>query len=242
MLRIAVVEDDAEYARRLTQCLDRFSREHARPLVYDVFDDGAAIADGYRPIYDIILMDIEMPTLDGITTAQTIRRTDRDVAIIFVTSMAQYALKGYTVQARAYVLKPINYYGLAMELQGAIESVNRNRRQSGRALLLPSGGDMIRVPLTDLLYLESRRHDLFVHTLDGTLRIRDSLKNLEAEIADPAFVRAGVSYLVNLAHVTGVTATKEALVGPDRKRVPISRQRYKDFMAALSAYLGGDHD
>lgn len=238
VVRIAIVEDDAECAQSIARCLDRFSSEHGVRIEYETFGDGAAIAEHYTPRFDIILLDIEMPDMDGITAARNIRRTDADVVIIFITNMAQYALQGYTVHARAYVLKPVNYYGLSLELQSAIEQIGRSRARTGRAVLLPDGGGTARIPLADIRYVESRRHNILVHTITGVLRFRSSMNGIETMIDDPAFVRCNVSYLVNLAHVSGITENREAVVGDDR--VPISRQRYKEFMAALSAYYGGN--
>ena len=240
MLRIAVVEDDTACARQLQEYILRFSRERGETIETEVFTDGAQLVMDYRPVWDILLLDIEMPRMDGMTAAQTVRRADPSVIIIFITNMAQYALKGYTVQARSYILKPVNYYGLSMELQEAIDYINRNRRQNGRALLLPSGGGIDKVNLSDITYIESQRHNLFIHTTGGVLRIRESMNAMEANIDDPAFARCGVSFLINLAWVSGITEGREVLVGGDR--VPISRQKYKDFMAALSEYLGGIHD
>lgn len=63
--------------------------------------------------------------MDGISAAEKIRESDKDAIIIFITNMAQYALKGYQVRARSYILKPVNYYSLALELQEAIATISR---------------------------------------------------------------------------------------------------------------------
>lgn len=240
MIKIAIVEDEAAVRDQLTDYVRRYTRQYGTEFEVTCFTDGDEILENYRPAFDIIFLDVEMKRLNGMETAQRIRELDDDVLLIFITNMAQYALKGYTVQARSYILKPVNYYGLSMELQEAIDYINRNRRQNGRALLLPSGGGIDRVNLSDITYIESQRHNLFIHTTGGVLRIRESMNAMEANIDDPAFARCGVSFLINLAWVSGITEGREVLVGGDR--VPISRQKYKDFMAALSEYLGGIHD
>ena len=94
--------------------------ENGVSIELNIFTDGKQIVFDYEPVYDIILMDIEMPGLDGMSAAEKIRETDRDVIIIFITNMAQYAIKGYQVRARSYILKPVNYYSFEMELKEAI--------------------------------------------------------------------------------------------------------------------------
>ena len=78
-------------------------------MIISVFTDGDEITEGYRPNYDIILMDIEMCFMNGMTAAQEIRKLDPEVVIIFITNMVQYAIQGYAVGALDYILKPVNY-------------------------------------------------------------------------------------------------------------------------------------
>ena len=81
--------------------------------------DGAEIAEHYTPGFDIIFMDVEMPRLDGFGAAEAIRAVDADVVLVFVTNMAQYAIRGYEVDALDYVLKPVNYYQFCTKLSRA---------------------------------------------------------------------------------------------------------------------------
>ena len=108
MVRIALVEDDANYRRELTEYLERFSKERGEHFAISPFSDGAEIAEGYTAGYDIILMDIAMSYMDGMSAAEAIRQMDDEVVIIFLTNMPQFAMKGYSVGALDYVLKPVS--------------------------------------------------------------------------------------------------------------------------------------
>lgn len=62
-----------------------------------------------------MLLDVDMPFLDGMTAAGHIRRVDPEVVIVFVTNLAQDAIQGYSVNALDYILKPLNYFSLAAD-------------------------------------------------------------------------------------------------------------------------------
>lgn len=107
MIRLALVEDDALYRSQLREYIDKYSAASGEKFTVTEFSDGDEIALGYKAVYDIILMDIEMKFMDGMMAAEEIRKIDTEVIIIFITNSPQYAIKGYAVDALDYVLKPV---------------------------------------------------------------------------------------------------------------------------------------
>lgn len=236
MINIAIVEDDSQYIATLKEYIARFMKENGVSIELKIFTDGKQIVFDYEPVYDIILMDIEMPGLDGMSAAEKIRETDRDVIIIFITNMAQYAIKGYQVRARSYILKPVNYYSFEMELQEAVGTLSRKKNDF---LLLPGEDGLIKVAIGDVYYLESQKHQMMIHTKNGVIEIRETMKNMEEKLAEYYFERCNVSYLVNLAHVNGIVGDNVDVEG---EQLPISRQKRKGFVSALSTYVGGGNN
>lgn len=233
MIKIAIVEDDSQYIDTLKEYIARFMRENSVSIDLKIFTDGKQIVFDYEPLYDIILMDIEMPGLDGMSAAEKIRETDRDVIIIFITNMAQYAIKGYQVRARSYILKPVNYYSFEMELKEAVGTLAKKKND---ALLLPGEDGLVKVMVGDIYYLESQKHQMLIHTKSGVIQIRETMKNMEEKLAEYYFERCNVSYLVNLSHVNGIVGD---CVDVEGEQLPISRQKRKGFIVALSNYVGG---
>lgn len=95
MTHIALVEDDPGCQAQITDYLERYSQESGEQFKLCVFGDGDNILSSYRAQYDVILMDIQMKFVDGMTAAREIRERDDQVLIIFITSLAAYAVKGY---------------------------------------------------------------------------------------------------------------------------------------------------
>ena len=119
MIRVAIIEDDAEVQGVLQEYVRRYTRQYGTEFEVTVFADGVDILEDYRAVYDIIFLDVEMKHLDGMTTAERIRKMDADVILIFITNMAQYAIRGYSVGALDYVLKPVPYFAFSEQLKKA---------------------------------------------------------------------------------------------------------------------------
>lgn len=234
MPRIAIVEDNDTDLACVQQLLERFAKEKDIPVESAVFRTGEQFLFSYEPIYDIVLMDIEMPQMDGMTVARKLREQDPSVILIFTTNMAQYAIQGYQVRARSYLLKPLQYISFSMELTDALQAVMTTPAD---AFLLKNDTGSVRLNPADIRYIESRKHDQFFHTRMGTYSMRGTLSELERRLAPFHFERSSVSFLVNLRYVTGVE--REAVL-LDEERVPLSRQKRKAFLESLTYYIGGN--
>lgn len=167
MIRIAIVEDDDAYRRQLVDFLKRYESESGESFRLSLFSDGMEIVQDYRSEYDIILMDIEMRYMDGMTAAERIRKLDMEVVIIFITNMSQYVMKGYTVDAMDFVLKPITYYAFSQRIDRALQ---RMRRRSKHYIALSCQGGMMKLDVSEITYVEVLDHDLVYHTRGGALR------------------------------------------------------------------------
>ena len=233
MIRIAILEDEAPVREDLAGYLRRYTRQYGTKFEVSLFADGDEILEDYRPNWDIILLDVEMPRLDGMTTAERIRKLDSEVILIFITNMAQYAIRGYAVDAMDYILKPVPYFAFSQQLQKAIRRLDKRAKAY---LTVPVEGGFRRVDLSGVYYLESVGHKVRLYTEDGEWTAPGSLRQYEETLADKQFARCNSGYLVNLAQVRGMQDGM-VLVGPHS--LQISRPRRKAFVEALTDYVGG---
>ncbi len=234
MIRIAIVEDDKQVQQQLVDYIRRYERQFGRMFDLVLFDDGDEIVSNYRPVYDIILLDVQMSRMDGMAAAEAIRRVDQDVILIFITNMAQFAIRGYAVDALDYVLKPVPYFAFSQQLQKAVKRLKRMQRAF---LAVPVEGGMRRVSVDSIYYLESEGHSVHFYTESGDFPSPGTLKSFETQLSGKSFARCNSGYLVNLAQVTGVQQNV-VQVGP--YELQISRPKKKSFLEALPDYIGGE--
>ena len=234
MIRVAIVEDEAEIREQLMGYVQRYTRQYGTVFEVKTFADGLEILEDYRPVYDLILLDIEMKHLDGMETARRIRELDPEVMLVFITNMAQYAIKGYAVGALDYVLKPVPYFAFSQQLQKVEEQL---RRRTRHYLAVPVEGGLRRLDTSRIYYIESEGHRVHFYTEEGDFAAPGALKTLEEKLADRPFARCNSGYLVNLAQVQAVQQNTVE-VGP--YELQVSRPKRKSFLAALTDYIGGD--
>lgn len=231
MIQIAVVEDDPEYRRQLSDYLRQYEKESGEKFHITVFTDGDEIVEHYKADYDIILMDVEMTFMDGMTAAEKIRDLDSEVVIIFITNMPQYAMKGYTVDALDYVLKPISYYAFSQRIDRAL---SRMKKRTTQYTIIPLKGGIKKLDIAKITYIEVQDHNLVYHTKEQDFLTKGALSEVEEELREKHFFRCNKCYLVNLEYVETVQ-NNDVLVG--EVWIQVSRAKKKALLDALNDYM-----
>lgn len=231
MIHIAVVEDEKQFSETLKQYIQQYMAETHVLLECDAFTDGIHFVEDYSGKYQIVFMDIAMPHMDGMTAAAKIREIDRDVCLIFMTSMAQYAIRGYEVAALDFVVKPVEYELFKIKLEKAISHIKVNEFYT-----IKSSDGIRKINLKDLVYIESSKHYLHFHTCSNMFRMRGSMREIEETFSEKGFAFVNSSILVNLAYVEAMTGN---LIDVSGEQMKLARAYKITFREKLAAYLGG---
>lgn len=234
MYHIAIVEDEEIFANQLQEYLVQYQEEHAQEFRISVFRDGAEILENYTTCYDIILLDIEMPRVNGMDAAERIRAMDENVVLMFITNMATYAIRGYEVGALDFVMKPLSYYTFSVKMTRALK---RACQRAPKEIVLTLTDGMKKLDVQDIYYVEIQNRMLHYYTTQGEFILRGTMQSAEKELEAYSFVKCNHWYIVNLMHVKEV---KGNLVQVGDASLEISRRNKTAFMKALTMYLGGN--
>ena len=153
--------------------------------------------------------------------------------LIFITNLAQYAIQGYGVEARGFLLKPVKYIAFEQQLNKCIHEIGK---KSMEYLSVKYAGGMKKYPLPEIYYMESDGHYIDIHLESEVDRVLCSIKEMEEKLKGKSFYRCNSGIIVNLAHVEKVQKNDVVIHG---EVLSISRARKKEFMEALTNYIGG---
>lgn len=233
MIRAAIVEDTAADRTRLIKMAERFRNDEAVEIQYDCFENGLSFLERQGKGYDIVFMDIEMPLMDGMTTAAKLRKLDAYIPLVFITNMAQFAIKGYEVDAMGFLVKPVSYFDFSYWLKKAMPIIASHQL----SVPVKTEHGMSMICASDIFYLEVNDNNVTYHTSNGEYVTRSTLKNAEALLVEKGnFVRCNSCYLINMQYVSDLKSNSVVVAGNE---LMISRAKKKDLINALTAYLGG---
>lgn len=230
-----MVDDEQEVLDMLKGYVDQFFAEQPERTEYkaDCYAGGFQFLSAPFNDYDIVFMDIKMPNMNGLDVAREYRESNQNACLIFVTKMAEMAIRGYEVSAMDFMVKPVAYNDFCNTLKKAIRQARYSMREY---ITLMNNRHIVKVPVRDILFIESNKHKLTYHTITGDLEGWGSMSQAEARLAQYHFARCNSCYLVNLRYIEEITGNTVS-IGPHK--LLISRNRKAKFTDTFTSYLGG---
>lgn len=232
IIKIAIVEDSKAEREKLEKYLETFSGEVKIDFKNSFYENAKIFLGSFASQFDLILMDIAMPEINGMEAVTTVRKTDKTVTIIFVTNLAQFAVKGYEVNAFDFIVKPIGYSDFRFKMARFLSSFQAKEETK---IIVDVKGKKIALATKDIRYVEVMSHTTTYHTINGNYEVYGSMKTAEEALPSSSFVKCNNCYLVNLRYVDGVEGYTAIL---NEDHLIISHPRKKEFISALNRYFG----
>lgn len=225
MIKVAICDDDVATTGRIEGMLCSMAKGRFIQIDTEVFWKGNRLAEAVEngACFDVIFLDIEMGSEDGITVARRIRGTDKNVLIVYVTSYESYMKESFSVRPFRFLVKPVgeaelsDCFGAACEEISSSDSYFRYSYQRLNRKIL----------IGDIYYFESRRRKVYIATEKETLELYGKLNEIEKSLktSKGTFLRVHQSFLVNYRHIEGLAY--DFVVMDNGKRISISEERRK---------------
>lgn len=226
-MRIAICDDNKTDALFVQNITENWLKSRGLTFQIETFSSAESFLFRYaeEKNFDILLLDVEMGQMDGVTMAKRIRQENETVQIVFITGYSDYISEGYEVEALHYLMKPVREEKLSSVLDRAADKI----RQNEKVLNLELSGEMVRLPMHEIRYLDVQKNYVTVHAKkDYTLK--RSLGDFEKEL-DERFFRAGRGLILNLKTIRRVT--KQEVHLSDGCVLPLPRGAYEPLNRAI---------
>lgn len=237
---LAVCDDSAGALDTIDALLCTWETERQLPLRRRLFSGAMELLEAARrERFTLYLLDVIMPSIDGISAARELRTFDAAADIVFLTTSSEFACESYRVQAMDYLLKPVQ----REQLFPLLDRLYLWEQRPQEALTLKTGTTIVRVPFSQLAFVEVISKRLYFNMINGDVReVAGSLRDYEdALLARPEFMRVHRSYIVNMFQAAEFSSSRiRTFSGKD---IPVSRQLHpqlhKDYIALLFEQEGG---
>lgn len=234
MVEIAIVEDRADALEQLESVFKQYSAEYKTPLQVHTFNNAVSFLENYSARYDMVFMDILMPMLNGLDAAHALREKDEKVMLIFITSMQQYAIRGYEVAATDFIVKPVTYPLFKLKFTRFLDRLSTQSKHSSTDILVKTETGFVRLLPSRIRYVEVRGHYCVYHTESGNFRQYQSMKSVAEQLKDCGFAKCNNYFLVNLSYVIRMDGMS-AYIGSEE--LLISHPRKNEFTRKLTEYM-----
>lgn len=225
-VKICICDDSSEERIIINALVREWSRRSGTDVSVSEFPTAEAFLFEYEELVpDLVLLDIEMPGMNGVELAKRLRERNKLIQIVFITGFSEYIAEGYEVAALHYLLKPVSPEKLFSTLDRALE----RQEIDGRKIVFQTSVETVQLLLYEIRYIEVIKNYITIYAKDSYI-VKRTLKEIEKEL-DERFLRVGRSYIVNLHFVSRVTRSEIFLRGGGS--VPLPRGAYETVNRAI---------
>lgn len=240
MIRIAVCDDDEIFiSQTLKPILSRALKTAEICAEPDYFTDGNLLLNEFQKLrnYNIVLLDIDMPSINGKELAEKLRKLDKDFWLAFISSYKEEVYNVFSLNIAEFIPKD---YGQNKCLDKLTELFKRYASEKPRQKMFTVSDlgkkAVVNINLSNILYIKTVKGNVVLHTHDEEILLTDrSLKNLEKELSTLGFFKIYSNILVNVGKVYEVLENEVILT--DKSSLPLSRRRKRELLAELSRII-----
>lgn len=218
-MKIAIVDDELKWRADVRMALVHLDKN--KEMEIDLYSNGRSFLASKKK-YDITLVDIEMPGIDGFETIGRAQRINSDGIYIILTTHVEMSRKGYCVNAFRYIDK-MKLEELKEALSAAKVLLGRNKKIQINVI---NRGQQD-ITLKNIIYIETEKHYVVIHTKQGNFKCKDMLKDIESVLPDNCFSRCHNVYIVNLDEISRIDKRIVYLTNGDN--IDISYRRLSQF-------------
>ena len=233
MLSIAIVDDEEEVLTELRAIVQGFFDEHGKSVDISCYTSGEELIS-YHQRYDLIFLDIQMQGMDGIRTAQELRKMDKKSVLFYVTSYGSQMARSFSVHPFAFIEKPINETAIRQNLQDYMEYAFKEQDFKGIPFETLTGTVLIKPD--EILYFEylgNRKIRLVCDTSEYF--IQDAIGNIYPLVEKYSFMKPHQSFIINPAKIKAVLDLDLVMV--DDTKIPIPLKKKKAVKAEIEDYI-----
>lgn len=231
-MKIAVCDDEMLFLEKLKEQISEILLNGDYTI--SEFFSGEQLIEAFpQERFDIVILDIEMDGINGIETAKIIRNIDSSVAIAFLTSHETFAIQGYEVNAKRYILKQQPEYMYREQLTALFMEYNQNHKRFNYS----KNGRTFSVKVSDIIYFEVFNRQIILHSLNGSFDYYGKISEVKDEYQNDGFIKVGKSYLINVAHIKFID--KDDIILKDGTKILMGRNIKNQIVEEYLNYLSG---
>ena len=237
--KIAICDDMEEDVQYISSAVHKWAEKENITVDMETFPSAESFLFRYaeQKSFDILLLDIEMPSMSGIELAKRIRKENDAVQIIFITGFPDFMAEGYEVSALHYLMKPVSFDKLSKVLERATDRLDK----TAKSVIIAVDGESLRLAISDIVSVEAFAHSCTLTTIHGRFEVKTSITAVEKMLSESArgeFVRCHRSYIVAVKYIKSISKTDITL--DSGIKIPLSRNNYQAVNQTFIRYFKGE--